>query len=183
MFVYTSEKELSTLGGGYLKNFLSTSTLDKGFCTLTDKRIYFKGSCYYRTEKGVRKSKSEQIVSLKDVTGTGFIETRYWLLVILGVLLDLASFAFDIFLFMLGLSGIAEGGLAILIGLLLIPLSIALAAGIIFVSKIYYNLTKQKFFEISYAGGKIAFKASSYALSEMQDFQKVLHQAKDILMQ
>ena len=43
MFVDSAEREISTLGGGYQRNFLSTGTLEKGFCTVTNKRVYFRG--------------------------------------------------------------------------------------------------------------------------------------------
>lgn len=44
---------------------------------------------------------------------------------------------------------------------------------------ILYFVLKFKVFEISYAGGKIAFKASNYSEEEMQTFQKQLRMAKD----
>lgn len=42
-----------------------------------------------------------------------------------------------------------------------------------------YFCKKLKMFEISFAGGKIAFMSSSYNLEEMQNFQKSLRKAKD----
>lgn len=42
-----------------------------------------------------------------------------------------------------------------------------------------YFFKKLKVFEISFAGGKIAFMSSSYNLEEMQNFQKSLRKAKD----
>lgn len=163
MFADASEKEISTLGGGYLKNFLSTGTLDKGFCTLTDKRVYFKGNCYYKSGNDYKASKEERIVGLKDVTGTGFIEIRYWWLKLIAALFIILTLVFLIN------TAIEE--------LAAIPMSICgiISATIILV----YIFYRQKYFEIAYAGGTIAFKASSYSLSEIQAFQKALHKAKD----
>ena len=42
-----------------------------------------------------------------------------------------------------------------------------------------YLFLKVKVFEISFAGGKIAFKASSYNENEVNNFQRALRQAKD----
>ncbi len=42
-----------------------------------------------------------------------------------------------------------------------------------------YIFFRKRYFEISYTGGNIAFKASNYTVSETQDFQKALHSAKD----
>lgn len=42
-----------------------------------------------------------------------------------------------------------------------------------------YWFLKVKVFEISFAGGKIAFKASSYNENEVNNFQRALRQAKD----
>lgn len=42
-----------------------------------------------------------------------------------------------------------------------------------------YSFSKQKMFEISFAGGCIAFKASNYSEEEIDKFQKNLRMVKD----
>lgn len=85
MFADPAEKEIATLGSGFMSNFLRTGSLEKGFCTLTEKRIYFKGSCYYKSGNDYKASKEERIVGIKDVTGTGFVEIRHWWLKLLAL--------------------------------------------------------------------------------------------------
>lgn len=160
-----AEREISTLGGGYLRNFLSTGTLDKGFCTLTDKRVYFRGSCYYKSGNDYKASREERIVGLRDVTGTGFVEIRHWWLKLIAASFIILALVF----FLLAFAAEEEAFIVLMLGSGVIAAAVILA----------YIFFKQKFFEISYAGGKIAFKASNYAVSEMQDFQKALHRAKD----
>ena len=163
MFVDSSEKELSTLGGGYLNNFLTTGTLDKGFCTLTDKRVYFKGNCYYKSGNDYKASREERIVGIKDVTGTGFVEVRHWWLKLLALLFTILTIIF------VCITAEEESAAPIMILFGLITIAIILV----------YIFYKQRYFEIAYAGGTIAFKASNYSFSEMQEFQKTLHKAKD----
>ena len=49
MFVDANEQQIAVLGGNYLSNFLATGTIEKGFCVLSDKRVYFRGKCYYKS--------------------------------------------------------------------------------------------------------------------------------------
>ena len=163
MFVDSSEKEISTLGCGFMSNFLRTGSLEKGFCTLTQKRIYFKGSCYYKSGSDYKASREERIVGLKDITGTGFIEIRQWWLKLIAALFIISTLAFFI------ITVVEEDAV--------IPMSVCGMISILVI--LVYLFYRQKYFEIAYAGGTIAFKASSYGFSEIQEFQKALHKAKD----
>ena len=42
MFADPAEKEIATLGSGFMSNFLRTGSLEKGFCTLTEKKNIFQ---------------------------------------------------------------------------------------------------------------------------------------------
>ena len=83
-FVSRDETYISSLGNGYIANFLANGSLSKGFAVITNKRVYFRGSCYSGQGKSFVKSNEERTVDIKDVTGSGFIYRRY-----LGVLLGL----------------------------------------------------------------------------------------------
>lgn len=48
---------------------------------------------------------------------------------------------------------------------------------------IIYFKSRKTFFEINYAGGKIAFDISLYSKSEIDDFQKQLRRAKDLVIE
>lgn len=163
MLVDASERELSTLGSGFMSNFLRTGSLEKGFCTLTEKRIYFKGSCYYKSGNDYKASREERIVGLKDITGTGLIEVRHWWLKLLALPFIILAFIFAV----ITAEEESAAPLMILFGLIAVVVILV------------YIFFKQKYFEIAYAGGTIAFKASSYGFSEIQEFQKALHKAKD----
>ncbi len=85
-FVNASEKYVSSLGNGYILNFLANRSVKRGFAIISDKRVYFRGSCFTGTGKNLVKSDEQRTVDIKDVTGSGFIYRRY-----LGVLLALVT--------------------------------------------------------------------------------------------
>lgn len=170
LFVDANEKEISTLGSNYLRNFLSTGSLENGFCTVTDKRVYFRGKCYTKSGNNYKSTKEEKTVDLKDVTGTGFTVIKHFWLMILAVLCTIWC-VFDTVIFCISISKYPDPGL--------IPMLIF--AGILPTVILWglYWFLKVKLFEISFAGGKIAFKASSYNENEVNNFQRALRQAKD----
>ena len=85
-FVNRDEKYISSLGNGYLMNFLANGTLRRGFAVISNKRVYFKGSCFSGSGKSLVKTDEERTVDVKDITGSGFIYRRY-----IGILLCLFS--------------------------------------------------------------------------------------------
>lgn len=162
LFVDESEKEVAVLGSSFIQNFLSSGDVSKGFCVVSNKRVYFKGKCYYRVCKHFKTTKEERTVDLKDITGTGFSITRNFLLFVM----LLISIAWAIFVTITCMSyfGVFQASVAF------IPFVVI---GII------YFICHVKLFEISFAGGKISFKATDYSQQEIADFQKALRIAKD----
>lgn len=168
-FVDSSEKQITVLGGSFLHNFISNGDLSNGFCVVTDKRVYFKGKCYYKEGKHYRRSTEERTVDLKDVTGSGFMEAKNISFLFLAVAFAIAGFLITFFV----CSGLnAPVGVGIGGGLFIAPCAALIPV-------ILYFVLRMKLFEISYAGGKIAFKSTSYGKAEMQQFQKDLRKAKD----
>ncbi len=163
VFVSPEEKTVAVLGGGYLNNFLKTGSLNKGFCVVSQKNVYFKGRCYSMGNKSISKFLEESMVDLKDVTGTGFMQRNPILLLIIGIiaLLVAAIFLFKSFSDSDNLSSMTTIGF---IG---------------FVFLILYNFLKVKVFEISYAGGNIVFDANDFSYAEIVEFQKKLRIAID----
>lgn len=173
LFVDANEKEISTLGSNYLRNFLSTGSLENGFCTVTDKRVYFRGKCYTKSGNNYKSTKEEKTVDLKDVTGTGFTFIKHFWLMILAILCTIWAvvLTFSLVASLPELSE-SEGLSSILCVIFVAILPTIVLWGL-------YLFLKVKVFEISFAGGKIAFKASSYNENEVNNFQRALRQAKD----
>lgn len=84
IFVSKDEKYVASLGNGYIMNYLANRTMSRGFSIVSNKRVYFRGSCLSGKGKSLQKSDEERTVDIKDVTGSGFIYQRY-----LGILLGL----------------------------------------------------------------------------------------------
>ncbi len=76
LFVSAEEKYISSLGNGYFLNFLSDGAVKKAFAFISDKRVYFRGSCYTGRGKALLISEENRTVDIKDVTGSGFIYRR-----------------------------------------------------------------------------------------------------------
>ena len=76
LFVSAEEKYISSLGNGYFLNFLSDGAVKKAFALISDKRVYFRGSCYTGRGKNLTISEENRTVDIKDVTGSGFIYKR-----------------------------------------------------------------------------------------------------------
>lgn len=83
-FVKKEERYISSLGNGYIMNYFVHGKLSRGFAVVSDKRVYFRGSCFSGTGKTLIKTDEERTVDIKDITGSGFIYKRYY-----GVLLGL----------------------------------------------------------------------------------------------
>ncbi|MCM1188611.1 MAG: SHOCT domain-containing protein [bacterium] len=90
-FVSRDEKFISSLGNGYIMNYLINGSFSKGFSIITNKRVYFRGSCFSGQGKALVKTNEERTVDIKDITGSGFIYKRY-----IGILLGLIT-AFLVF--------------------------------------------------------------------------------------
>jgi len=77
-FVSQDEKFIASLGNGYIMNYLANKSVEKGFAFITDKRVYFKGSCLSGTGEHLVKTNEERTVDVKNITGSGFTYHRYW---------------------------------------------------------------------------------------------------------
>lgn len=200
-FVNQDEKYLSSLGNGYIMNYLANQSLSKGFAVISDKRVYFRGTCFSGTGKNLKKTDEERTVDVKDITGSGFIYRRY-IGILLGLIAEIIFFIFTMSLLTFLSSkkahlnnmdieavidietsepmaiasattgSVASGPLSIIICIL----SFAIVCLLAFLA---YLKMRKTFFEIQYAGGRIAFDVSFYAKAEISDFQKQLRRAKD----
>lgn len=200
LFVSRDEKYIASLGNGYIMNFLVNKSINKGFAFITDKRVYFKGSCLSGTGKNLVKTNEERTIDVKDITGSGFTYHRYWgilLAMFVSVIAALAGAVctalfgfeeyddyniFDVFFSVLA-GDAGRYGYYLLVNFLfnLVSMALFLSLTVICCVGIKNYLFKRKtLFRIEYAGGCIAFDASFYAKAEIDDFQKQLRRAKDM---
>lgn len=172
IFLNDSEKFVCALGNNYIQNFLSGEGLQKGFAVLSDKRVYFKGSCFVRNGKRFSKSTEERVVDVKDVTGSGFISKNpIWAIIISIIFLVRTVFSFISLLFFNFYIDSNE----------LVPMFAGALLDICIIGVFYYiyKSKKHNFFQIQYAGGVIAFDTKWYGIDEAQKFQKALRLTKD----
>lgn len=95
ILVDPSEKFVSVLGNNYVQSFLNTGYIGNGFAVLTDRRVYFKGTCLYKQGKKYVKRNEERILDIENVTGSGFEEINpfgYLIAAIILTLYTLGSF-------------------------------------------------------------------------------------------
>lgn len=164
MFVSADEEQKAVVGGGYLSNMLKTGILGKGFGVLTNRRLYYRGKCFYKVGGRYMKTDEDCTVDLQDISSSGFTYTRYLWLLILAVL----ALAFGIFdMFIESYSYHPAYGL----GLVICLVGIALLA-----AYIYFRITM---YTVTFAGGSLSIKASSFGVKEVRAFDKALRQAKD----
>lgn len=170
------EQVLNVLGNTWAETFFATGTIGNGFSILTNERVYFKGKCFIRIGKGFYKKVEEKVVDLNEVTGTGFVHNKaVWahvLAIIFTVIGGLYIFSgvpnFIVGIFTRESQNIIAGVVGGVVGLLLIVL-------FQFLDKMFnYSV-----FEISYAGGGIAFGLNWISQDEANEFQRLLRQAKD----
>ena len=96
-FASRDEKYIASLGNGYIMNYLTNGSMSKGFAFITDKRVYFKGSCLSGTGKNLVKTNEERTVDVKNITGSGFTYHRYWGILIALFISLFASIAVGVF--------------------------------------------------------------------------------------
>lgn len=164
MFVSPDEEQRAVVGSGYLNNLIHTGILGKGFGVLTNRRLYYKGKCFYKSGGHYMKFDEEYTVDVQDITASGFIYNRYLSFLICTVcafIVCLVSLIFSI-------GGDGAFGLISFLSFFI---------GIIFF--VLYRFVRPVMYEICFAGGSIAIKASSYGMKEIKIFDKTLRMTKD----
>ncbi len=172
-FIEPDENLIAILGANTAKTFFSTGVLGNGFAILSDKRMYFKGRCYVRAGKGFFKKMEERVVDLNDITGTGFVHNKnmittilYYITFAISCVMYL-SWPFWIVYFSTGKSWAKKVAWGI--------------QCIIWPMPLFYLINKAfnySLFEVSYAGGGIAFDLSWITKADSDSFQKSIQSAK-----
>lgn len=151
LFASPDERLVAVLGNTVAESFLSTGFLGNGFAVLSDKRVYFRGRCLARSGKHFSARKEERVVDVQDITGTGFVFINpIWIFVLSIILFCGLLISFIAYEIISAIGSILLGGIALAI----------------------YFSKKRTLFEISFAGGGIAFDVRWFSAEEAQFFQK-----------
>ncbi len=167
-FIEPDEELVSVLGTNTAKTFLSTGVLGNGFAVLSDRRMYFKGRCYIRAGKGFYKKMEERVVDLDDITGTGFQHNKN---VVFSLLFKFsACLAFHaLILWFIYLQTNKKWAFTA---------ALVLSGPLCWLFYFLDNMYNYSLFEVSYAGGGIAFDLSWITKADSDAFQKALQKAK-----
>ncbi len=171
LFVDEQEEQKAVIGSGYLNNMLHSGVLGKGFGVLTNRRLYYRGKCFYKSGGQFMNTDEDCTVDLQDITSTGFIYARNLIWLVFAVLADVASF---FFLFAAVMVSSYNRPLFVLL------LGVFIIAAVLF--SLLFVLTKKTIYEVTFAGGQLSIKASSYGVSEVRAFDKALRREKDSLL-
>lgn len=140
--------------------------MSKGVAILSDKRVYFQGTCYRRDGNKFHKTSESRIVDVKDITGTGFVNhDPLWMKVI-----GICCLVYAMIIFLGNFDGHPDG-------FLILTMLSTLVVGIILL--VIYGVKKLSLFEISFAGGNISFETEWLNQEEIQTFQRNIRLAKD----
>ncbi len=173
------EKVVAQLGNGYLSNAITYRKAGSIGVTLTDRRVYLKGrfinggdeishagifGFWFRFRDLFKRKMNDQILDIRDVTGTWFEYVDDVWFIILAIFWGIAMIVFFV------------------IGLEMYDDYFALAGGsviFIVVNILAYFLSRHTDFCIEYAGGTISFNADIVGVPAVRDFHKQLRRVKD----
>lgn len=160
VLIDSNERVGAVLGNNALTQFITTGELGNGFAILSDKRVYFKGTCFAREGKRFYSQAANRTVDLKDVTGTGYVYHS-----------ATGAKVFAVICF------VVSAVLSIMGGIGLTTIACAALASIFF---IVGTVRSYSVFEIAFAGGGIAFDVSWITAQETDTFQRQLILFKEL---
>lgn len=167
-FCAPGERQICTLGTGYLANTISGADAKRAGATLTNKRVYFSGSVYSLNQKGRFVSVIQRkIVNNRDITGTGYVFYRPLHYISWGILSLIFGFLGVVYLS--NQTGSDDASF--------IPLLLGFVFFIVFL--ITYFTKRMTLLSVEYAGGNIAFDVRWIQKHEQDDFIRNIHLAKD----
>jgi hypothetical protein len=174
-FCSPNERQITTLGTGYIANFISGGSAEKAGATLTNKRIYFSGNTFSFNDKGQLTSiKAQKIVNVRDVTGVGytmFSPIQYIIYAVVALVVGVAAFAGTGSTDLRGVWSSADLGF----------MALGIGAAVAIICIVYFNSLRKSLLCIEYAGGNIAFEVRWFKPDEQDNFIRNIHLAKDKL--
>lgn len=175
IFMDSGERQTAVVGEGYLYRFLKENTLRCGFCVLTDRRIYCKGTYFHKTGRAYRASKGDYTLEIKDVTASGYATTRFGIVFLLELLFVVVlTVLTGLFLLLVDAIEHYHFRMEDIIWGCTVLLVVGLVA-----APIYYYVRPFRIFVIEYVSGKIAFLAFDYLEEDIRVFQRELYRIKD----
>lgn len=175
IFMEPDEKTEAVLGEKYLHEFLEYGTSHRGFCVVTDRRLYCGGKCYHKSGGVYTGDVCRLAIDVRDIACTGMCRGRFtgillvemilaavWLLLIVSGM-GMADFVWGV--------GFECQDMA-LVGIVFLIL--ALLVGIL-----YYYGKSAEMFVIRYAGGEAAFLSCEYSSVEREAFERKIHEVKN----
>ena len=162
LFIDPNEELRASIGSGYVQNFLSGGHVSRSVGALTQKRFYYKGKNYNAKSKLLWSTEEEGVVSVDDISYTGFSYTSAMGLLIIGIALAIVG------VFCLVASD--NDGARIAGAVIMILGALAL---------VRYYLSRDTLFIITFPGGSFGFDTKWYSIADIQDFQRQLHLIKD----
>ncbi len=170
-FVSEDEQLVAIMGNSIAQSFFASGRIEKGFAILSNRRLYFKGSCLMRKGAHFSKIREERTVDVTNITGTGFVYSNpIWLRVLAYVFWVIgAVFLVDVFIRLMKNDDTLE---------ILATLGCGLVGGIL---ELLYRAKKRTIFEVAFAGGGIGLDARWATAQEADFFQKNLKLVSDRL--
>lgn len=155
-FVSEDEYVVATLSNDMITNVLSGEGLKTEGAVLTNKRVY------YRHTKGIMNIRTqEEIVDIKDITGTKIANLNPVGVLILSILIAFV--------------GIFLASNARYDGIVYFLYALVPAIGLLAT----YFIVKKSHLRLEYAGGSIYFSVKKYGKEKIHHFQKSIHAIKD----
>ena len=152
-FVNENEKWSYSLRNGWMQNVVSGEGFIKEDAVLTNKRLYYSAKVGL-----ISKSSREEIVEIKDITGTKIFNFKPYGLLCFAALLLIASF--------------------ILMDNEVLFWSL-MPSSVFFI--IAFFIAKKSHLRIEYAGGCIHFSVKKYGLKKVREFQRQIYTEKERL--
>lgn len=162
LFFDPNEQQIAVLGMGYLSNFIRGQMSTKGFAILSNKRLYFRGSCFRRSGNQYIKSREERSVDLQDITSSGFVYYHNVLLLVVSIIWSCMVFWSN----------------TVMWGYMNFPFFL-ISIIILVILWVRYFLSRRCIYEVYFAGGMFAIRASKYGIKDTHNFDKMLHIEKD----
>ena len=180
-FCSPEEQQITTIGTGYVANFLSgeiisEGTVEKGGATLTNKRLYYSGQTFETA--GLVITKKQQIVNVRDITGTGY---RYYA--------QLTYLLYALYVGVLSIVGFVLGTdtttdwrgetTTTFNTTFIVPAVVGVFIVLLLI--VIYFVKRKTLFVIEYAGGFISFDVKWFSIAEQDNFIRNIQLVKDRL--
>lgn len=158
LFVNPNENGVAQIGSKR-GSILFNGFVDKEYCVLSDRRLYYKGVSYGTGNMG-GKAKSEIVIDLASITSTGFCIIKHIGLLLLSLLFMMAGVVGMVALrdqIAVGVAGLIVGGIFLLL----------------------YFLIRKRLMQIVYSGGRLMLQCWGQPEANMRAFCNAIHAAAD----